>query len=84
MTPFVKNTVKFCLFLVVSVFLFWLVYRDQNWGELMKVLREDVDYTWVGVACVMGIASHMSRALRWQLLAESMGIGYAFGIVSWE
>lgn len=78
MTPFVKNTVKFCLFLVVSVFLFWLVYRDQNWGELMKVLREDVDYTWVGVACVMGIASHMSRALRWQLLAESMGYRIRF------
>lgn len=78
MRPVVKNTVKFFIFLGISVFLFWLVYRDQNWGDLMKVLTEDVNYTWVGVACVMGIASHVSRAMRWQLLTESMGYKISF------
>ena len=73
MHPLVKNTIKFFLFLAVSAFLFWLVYRDQNWDELLTVLKEDVNYFWIGVACVMGIASHVSRALRWQLLTASMG-----------
>ena len=68
-----KNVIKFFLFLVISVFLFWLVYRDQNWSELLTVLREDVNYTWVAVACLMGIASHVSRAMRWQLVTASMG-----------
>lgn len=78
MSPFLKNVIKFCLFLAVSVFLFWLVYRDQDWSELMTVLKEDVNYTWVGVACIMGIASHISRALRWQLLTASMGYKIRF------
>lgn len=78
MRPVYKNTIKFFLFLVVSVFLFWLVYRDQNFDELLKVLREDVNYTWIGVACVMGIASHVSRAMRWQMLTRSMGYKIRF------
>lgn len=78
MRPFYKNTIKFLLFLGVSVFLFWLVYRDQNWDDLLKVLKEDVNYTWIGVACLMGIASHISRAMRWQLLTESMGYKIRF------
>lgn len=78
MSPLLKNIVKFCLFLVISIFLFWLVYHDQDWNELMVVLKEDVNYTWVGVACVLGIASHVSRALRWQLLADSMGYKIRF------
>lgn len=78
MRPFYKQTIKFLLFLGVSVFLFWLVYRDQNWEDLMTALREDVNYTWVWVAIVMGIASHISRALRWQLLTESMGYKITF------
>ena len=73
MRPWIKNTLKFVLFLGLSVLLFWLVYRDQDWDELMQVLRHDVDYTWVAVACLMGMASHLCRALRWQLLVESMG-----------
>ncbi len=78
MRPVYKNAIKFFSFLGISVFLFWLVYKDQNWKELISVLKEDVDYTWVGVACVMGIASHISRALRWQLLTSSMGYRVSF------
>lgn len=78
MRPVVKNVIKFFLFLGISAVLFWLVYRDQNWGELLKVLKEDVNYTWVIVACVLGIVSHVSRALRWQLLTASMGYKIRF------
>jgi len=78
MRPVVKNTIKFFLFLGISAFLFGLVYRDQDWCDLLKVLKEDVNYTWVVVACLMGIASHVSRAMRWQLLAASMGYKLRF------
>lgn len=73
-----KQVVKFFLFFGVTVLLFWLVYRDQNPQDLIKMLREDVDYTWMWVAIIMGIASHASRALRWQMLAESMGERISF------
>ena len=52
MKPIYKQIIKFFAFFAVTVFLFWLVYRDQNPADLMKVLREDVNYTWVWVGVV--------------------------------
>lgn len=49
------------------------MYRDQNFDDLMKVLRDDVDYTWIWVAIVFGLLSHVSRSLRWQMLTKSYG-----------
>lgn len=73
-----KQTLKFCAFFVFTAFLFWLVYRDQNWDNLLTALREDVDYKWVWLAIGMGILSHISRAMRWQLLTSSMGYKISF------
>ena len=42
--------------------------RDQNWNDLRRALEEEVNYSWVAVVCVVGILSHVVRALRWQLL----------------
>lgn len=78
MKPIYKQIIKFFAFFAVTVFLFWLVYRDQNPADLMKVLREDVNYTWVWVGVVLGILSHVSRAMRWQLLTRSMGYKISF------
>ena len=78
MKPFYKQVIKFLAFLLVTVFLFWLVYRDQNFDDLMKVLRDDVDYTWIWVAIVFGLLSHVSRSLRWQMLTKSMGYRISF------
>ena len=44
----------------------------------MKVLRDDVDYTWIWVAIVFGLLSHVSRSLRWQMLTKSMGYQISF------
>lgn len=68
-----KQILKFLVFLCISVFLFWLVYRDQDWSNLRKALKEEVSYGWVAVVCVVGMLSHVVRALRWQLLTLSMG-----------
>ena len=78
MKPFYKQTIKFFAFLCVTVVLFWLVYRDQDPAELMKALREDVNYTWIWVAIGLGMLSHISRSLRWQMLTKSMGYKISF------
>lgn len=78
MCPLFKNVIKFFLFLGGSALLFWLVYRDQDWNVLLNVFKQNVDYTWIGVACVLGVASHVSRAMRWQLLTASMGYKIRF------
>ena len=78
MKPFYKQIIKFFAFLCVTVVLFWLVYRDQDPAELMKALREDVNYTWIWVAIGLGMLSHISRSLRWQMLTKSMGYKISF------
>ena len=78
MKPFYKQIIKFFAFLCVTVVLFLLVYRDQDPAELMKALREDVNYTWIWVAIGLGMLSHISRSLRWQMLTKSMGYKISF------
>ena len=78
MKPFYKQIIKFFAFLCVTVVLFLLVYRDQDPAELMKALREDVTYTWIWVAIGLGMLSHISRSLRWQMLTKSMGYKISF------
>ncbi|PKO95047.1 MAG: TIGR00374 family protein, partial [Bacteroidetes bacterium HGW-Bacteroidetes-9] len=31
------------------------------------------DYTWIAVAILLGMLSHLSRAMRWKILMEPMG-----------
>lgn len=78
MRSWYRQVLKFLVFLSISAFLFWLVYRDQNLNDLLKVLQEDVDYTWIGIVAVVAILSHVVRALRWQLLTASMGYPIRF------
>lgn len=73
-----KRILKFFVFLGITSLLFGLVYKNQNWKESEKILREDVDYTWIWIAIGMGIVSHVCRALRWQLLTLSMGYRIRF------
>lgn len=69
----VKQIFRFIIFLCFTILLFWWVYRDQDWTETFNALRSDVNYTWIWVGIVLGILSHIARALRWQQLTDSMG-----------
>ena len=78
MKPVYRQILKFFGFLLLTVLLFWLVYRDQDPANLMTILQNDVDYTWVWIAIILGLLSHVSRALRWRLVASSMGYDISF------
>ena len=39
----------------------------------MQVLTEEVHYGWILLSLVIGLLSHMSRTIRWQMLVEPMG-----------
>ncbi|MGL5684042.1 MAG: lysylphosphatidylglycerol synthase transmembrane domain-containing protein [Marinifilaceae bacterium] len=67
-----KNIIKFLFFLVITVVLFSVVYRDQDWNTLYSALKNDVDYFWIWVSIGLGIASHIIRAIRWQMITASM------------
>jgi len=59
--------------------LFWLVYRDQNFNNIMQVLENDVDYSWVIFSAILGLLSHVSRAIRWQIVMKSLNYHVSLG-----
>lgn len=62
--------VRFLAFFAAGVFLFWLIYKDQDIERIKSVLRNDVNYFWIWVSLVIGLFSHISRTLRWGLMIK--------------
>ena len=60
------------MFFSVGIFIFWWVSKDQDINELKEALK-NADYTWILVSLILGILSHISRAMRWDILIRSMG-----------
>lgn len=60
-------------FFALGAFIFWLIYKDQDIERIKSVLKNDVNYWWVGASLFMGLLSHVSRTLRWGLMIEPIG-----------
>lgn len=50
----------------------WLVYKDEDWDGIMHAFGE-INYWWVGLSFFVGIFSHISRAVRWNMLIKPLG-----------
>lgn len=72
MNKTLKNIIQFALFLGFGALLFWLVYKDTDWQKLVDGIRE-VNYYWFILILVLGLLSHVSRAIRWNMLIEPLG-----------
>lgn len=66
------NVGKYVFFLAVGVFIFWLIYRKLDFKEIINAFKE-VKYIWIIASLVFSILSLISRAIRWNLLIDSIG-----------
>jgi len=66
----ISKLIQFIIFPAIGVFIIYQLYKDQQADKIMAILRNDVDYRWIGLSVVLGLISHLSRALRWQMLLE--------------
>ncbi len=64
---------KFLAFLALGILLFWLVYRGQDIERIKSILKNDVNYLWIWISLFLGLLSHISRTLRWNLMIEPLG-----------
>lgn len=72
MNSAVKNILKFLLFLGVGVGLVYLIVRKitpEDWKNI-KLAAGSANYFWVGLCLIVGIFSHLLRAIRWRMLIE--------------
>ena len=67
------KVLKFIAFLALGIVIFWLVYKDQDVDRIKKILKNDVNYWWIAFSLFLGLLSHASRTLRWNLMIEPLG-----------
>jgi uncharacterized protein (TIRG00374 family) len=70
-----KSALKFLFFLSIGIFLIWLsVHKlnDHDKGEIQSALQR-ADYKWLVLSMIIGVLSHVSRAMRWKMLMEPLG-----------
>ena len=66
------SIIKYLVFLLLGLVLLWLSFRNIKLDALWEDIRT-ANYMWMGFAVVFAIISHIFRALRWNLLINSMG-----------
>ena len=68
----VSNTITYILFLSLGILLLWLCFRKIEFSQVLDYVRT-AKYSWmlISLAC-LGI-SLFFRALRWNILIESLG-----------
>jgi len=74
-TPRITTFIKFTIFLGLGIFIIWLSLRGLTPDERNQILYSFriANYNWVVLTIVMGISSHVLRALRWKLFFEPLG-----------
>ena len=61
----VNQTVKIALPLLLGVLLFWYLYREQDFGAMMQVIRGGVRYDILLFSLLFGLAANITRGYRW-------------------
>ncbi|MCL1821445.1 MAG: flippase-like domain-containing protein [Prolixibacteraceae bacterium] len=61
------------IFFAIGVLIFWFIYKDQDIDRMFSILKNDVNYFWILLSIILGILSHICRAVRWRYLIEPMG-----------
>ncbi len=70
-----SNIVKLILALGLGIFIIWISLKDLTNLEKENIINsfKVADYSWVIYSIIIGIFSHLTRAIRWRMLLKPMG-----------
>lgn len=76
------TALKFSFFLGLGLLIMWLSLKDLTSVERTQILHsfKTANYSWVVLAIMLGICSHLLRAARWVLFFEPMGFKPRFRV----
>jgi len=69
----INKTVKIILPLTLGILLFWYLYREQDFEEMMEVIRLGVRYDILLFSLIFGLGANVVRGLRWGMLIDALG-----------
>jgi hypothetical protein len=80
LNPKVKSILQWLLFASIGAFLVWLSIHNiaDKDVETTKQSFKDADYFMVIVSALIGIAAHVVRAWRWNMLMQPIGHSISF------
>ncbi|MFC4095541.1 lysylphosphatidylglycerol synthase transmembrane domain-containing protein [Euzebyella saccharophila] len=70
-----KKILKTLLPIALGVFLVWYWYTSTSKEEIDQIIYyvKEADLFWVSASMLLGVLSHISRAIRWNCLLEPLG-----------
>ncbi|MCX6271014.1 MAG: lysylphosphatidylglycerol synthase transmembrane domain-containing protein [Bacteroidetes bacterium] len=71
MKKLVFSILQYLLFLSIGLGLLWLVFRKIDKDSIMEELKT-INYFWIIMLFISGLISHLSRAVRWNLMIGSL------------
>lgn len=84
MQKFIK-VIKAILFPFLGLIILYILFKDRNFTDIATSLKHDFNYKWIAISLLLGILSHLARAIRWQMLiateGKKPGITNTFGAV---
>jgi len=76
--PGIRRYVTVVISLLFGIFLLWLIGRGQNFNQIIIEFK-NANYLWILMAVIASLASHLLRAMRWNLMIETMGFNPSTG-----
>ena len=71
--PIVSKILKTFVPLVFGVLIFWLLFRQLNFSEIMNILKSEVDFGIIALSLPFGLFANIIRGYRWNLLITPLG-----------
>ncbi len=68
----ILSIIQYLFFLLVGLVLLWLVFRKINVQEVAAEIGS-ARYEWLLLSVILGVFSHIARAMRWNILIRSLG-----------
>lgn len=70
----IGKLLKIIVPVVVSVGLCVVMFREIDFHEMVRVIRNDCDFRWIGLMLVVNIFPVLFRALRWGIQLKASGV----------
>ncbi len=69
----ILSVLKYLLFLAIGGVLLWLALRGKDINKSLTEIK-NADYTWIALAIIAMVFSHIVRAMRWNQLLDTLNI----------
>ncbi|MFN8257666.1 MAG: lysylphosphatidylglycerol synthase transmembrane domain-containing protein [Bacteroidales bacterium] len=66
------KSAKLIVFMGIGTILLWMVYKDQPFDQIISALKK-ANFFWILLTMPIALLSHISRAIRWNILIDSLG-----------